>query len=189
MRQISLTLSVTHVCKSLPVKVNPLACAYPRVRHGIRVRSSIAVHLFCMLRPNTWISKMLVCRGKCWTRHLHGGSNVACCIREPKAHCRNPFSSLLAQYQSFLYLLYSGTAADCSLPGYFQGQVLNQTSAWWMQHTQHITPNALLSTPDPNVSVMKKCAVFPVEFVVRGFLTGGASRPDMLWGSVANKSC
>ncbi len=53
-----------------------------------------------------------------------------------------------------------------------QGQVLNQTSAWWMQHTQHIVPNALLSTPDPNVSVMRKCEVFPVEFVVRGFMTG-----------------
>ncbi len=63
--------------------------------------------------------------------------------------------------------------------------MLNQTSAWWMQHTQHITPNALLSTPDPNVSVMRKCAVFPVEFVVRGFLTGGSPQPDMLWGSVA----
>lgn len=53
-----------------------------------------------------------------------------------------------------------------------QGQVLNQTSAWWMQHTQHIVPNALLSTPDPNVSVMRKCEVFLVEFVVRGFMTG-----------------
>ena len=58
--------------------------------------------------------------------------------------------------------------------GLLQGQVLNQTSAWWMRHTQHIAPNALLSTPDPNVSEMKKCAVFPVEFVVRGFMTGRA---------------
>lgn len=54
----------------------------------------------------------------------------------------------------------------------FQGQVLNQTSAWWMQHTIHITPNALLATPDPNVAVMKKCQVLPIEFVVRGFMTG-----------------
>lgn len=58
-----------------------------------------------------------------------------------------------------------------------QGQVLNQTSAWWMQHTQHIMPNALLSTPDPNVSVMQKCEVFPVEFVVRGFMTGALLNP------------
>ena len=31
-----------------------------------------------------------------------------------------------------------------------QGQVLNQTSAWWMEATQHIVPNALLAVPDPN---------------------------------------
>lgn len=53
-----------------------------------------------------------------------------------------------------------------------QGQVLNQTSAWWMEATQHIVPNALLAVPDPNVSVMQKCSVFPVEFVVRDFMTG-----------------
>lgn len=39
----------------------------------------------------------------------------------------------------------------------FKGQVLNQTSAWWMKNSTHIVPNALISTPDPNVSVMKKC--------------------------------
>lgn len=56
-----------------------------------------------------------------------------------------------------------------------QGQVLNQTSAWWMEATQHIVPNALLAVPDPNVSIMRKCSVFPVEFVVRGFMTGAPS--------------
>ena len=61
----------------------------------------------------------------------------------------------------------------------FKGQVLNETSAWWMRETEHIVPNALLRTPDPCVSVMKKCEVFPVEFVVRGFLTG--STDTSLW--------
>ncbi len=55
----------------------------------------------------------------------------------------------------------------------YKGAVLNQTAAWWFEHTQHIVPNAVLSVPDPNVTVMKKCSVFPVEFVVRGFMTGG----------------
>ena len=50
--------------------------------------------------------------------------------------------------------------------------MLNQTSAWWMHETQHIAPNALLAVPDPNVSIMRRCRVFPVEFVVRGYLTG-----------------
>lgn len=61
----------------------------------------------------------------------------------------------------------------------FKGQVLNQTAAWWFSQTAHIAPNALLSTPDPNVSVMTKCTVFPVEFVVRGYMTG--STDTSLW--------
>ena len=56
-----------------------------------------------------------------------------------------------------------------------QGQVLNETSAWWMGATRHIAANALLDVPDPNVSVMRKCTVLPVEFVVRGFMTGAPS--------------
>jgi phosphoribosylaminoimidazole-succinocarboxamide synthase len=54
----------------------------------------------------------------------------------------------------------------------FKGQVLNQTAAWWFSKTGHIIPNAVLAVPDPNITVMKKCTVFPVEFVVRGFMTG-----------------
>lgn len=55
---------------------------------------------------------------------------------------------------------------------WLQGQVLNLTSAWWMQQTRHLAANALLDVPDPNVSIMQRCTVFPVEFVVRGYLTG-----------------
>jgi len=54
----------------------------------------------------------------------------------------------------------------------FKGQVLNQTSAWWFEQTKHIVDNHVLSVPDPNVTIGKKCTVFPVEFVVRGYLTG-----------------
>ena len=54
----------------------------------------------------------------------------------------------------------------------FKGQVLNQTSAWWFEKTKHIIENHVIDTPDPNVTVGKKCEVFPVEFVVRGYITG-----------------
>lgn len=54
----------------------------------------------------------------------------------------------------------------------FKGQVLNQTSAWWFEQTKHIVPNHVIEIPDPNVTVGKKCTVFPVEFVVRGYITG-----------------
>lgn len=61
----------------------------------------------------------------------------------------------------------------------FKGQVLNQTSAWWFEQTAHIIPNHVLSIPHPNVTVAKKCQVFPVEFVVRGYITGSTS--TSLW--------
>lgn len=54
----------------------------------------------------------------------------------------------------------------------FKGQVLNRTSAWWFEQTRHIMPNHVLNIPDPNVTIAKKCKVFPIEFVVRGYITG-----------------
>ncbi|WMV11001.1 hypothetical protein MTR67_004386 [Solanum verrucosum] len=47
----------------------------------------------------------------------------------------------------------------------FKGQVLNETSLWWFHKTQHIIPNAVVSVPDKNVTIARKCSVFPVEFV------------------------
>src|SRR3989344_5609991 len=45
----------------------------------------------------------------------------------------------------------------------FKGQVLNQVSAWWFEQTKNIIPNHVLSIPDPNVLVAKKCEIFPFE--------------------------
>ena len=49
----------------------------------------------------------------------------------------------------------------------YKGAVLNLTSAYWFERTKHIIPNHLISVPHPNVSVVKKCTPFPIEFVVR----------------------
>ncbi len=54
----------------------------------------------------------------------------------------------------------------------YKGQVLNLISAWWFEKTRHILPNHVLSIPAPNAMVAKKCSVFPIEFVVRGYITG-----------------
>ncbi|MBI5134646.1 phosphoribosylaminoimidazolesuccinocarboxamide synthase [Candidatus Uhrbacteria bacterium] len=54
----------------------------------------------------------------------------------------------------------------------FKGQVLNQVSQFWFENTRHIIRNHAVRYPDPNVIIAKKCTVFPVEFVVRGYLTG-----------------
>ena len=61
----------------------------------------------------------------------------------------------------------------------FKGQVLNLTSAWWFEQTKHIILNHVLDVPDPNVTLAKKCDVFPIEFVVRGYITGSTS--TSLW--------
>lgn len=54
----------------------------------------------------------------------------------------------------------------------FKGQVLNQVSAFWFDVTKDIIGNQIIAVPDPNVTIAKKCKVFPVEVVVRGYLTG-----------------
>src|SRR3989339_360518 len=58
----------------------------------------------------------------------------------------------------------------CTLP--FKGQVLNQTAAFWFDKTKHIAANHIISVPDPNAVVAKECKPYPVEMVVRGYLTG-----------------
>jgi len=58
----------------------------------------------------------------------------------------------------------------------FKGQVLNQLSAHFLEATKDIVPNWLLSVPDPNVSVGKRCEPYAVEMVVRGYLAGHAWR-------------
>ena len=57
----------------------------------------------------------------------------------------------------------------------FKGQVLNQLSAFWFEATKDILPNHLLAVPDPNVSIVKTAKVFPVEIIVRGYITGTTS--------------
>ena len=65
----------------------------------------------------------------------------------------------------------------CTVP--FKGQVLNLTSAWWFRHTENIIPNHVLAIPDANVTIGRKCKPFPIEFVMRGYITGSTS--TSLW--------
>ena len=57
----------------------------------------------------------------------------------------------------------------------FKGQVLTQTSSFWFENTKDIVQNHVIGIPDPNVVVAKKLNVFPVEMVVRGYITGVTS--------------
>jgi phosphoribosylaminoimidazole-succinocarboxamide synthase len=58
----------------------------------------------------------------------------------------------------------------------YKGQVLNQVASHFLQATNDIVPNWLLSSPHPNVSIGKMCQPFKVEMVVRGYLAGHAAR-------------
>ena len=58
----------------------------------------------------------------------------------------------------------------------YKGQVLNQLAAYFLEATRDICPNWLEATPDPNVAVGKICDPYPIEMVIRGYLTGHAWR-------------
>ena len=58
----------------------------------------------------------------------------------------------------------------------YKGQVLSQIAAKFLDATADIVPNWLEATPDPSVSVGKRCEPFKVEMVIRGYLTGHAWR-------------
>ncbi|MBI2664513.1 phosphoribosylaminoimidazolesuccinocarboxamide synthase [Candidatus Woesearchaeota archaeon] len=57
----------------------------------------------------------------------------------------------------------------------YKGQVLNQLAAFWFNETKDV-PNHFISSPDPNVMIVKLCKPFPVEVVVRQHITGSLWR-------------
>jgi len=54
----------------------------------------------------------------------------------------------------------------------FKGQVLNQLSAWWFEQIQKIMPSHMIALPDPNTLLAQEVEPFPVEVIVRGYITG-----------------
>jgi len=80
------------------------------------------------------------------------------------------------------------SAFDVVLPNGipYKGQILNQIACKMLKATSHIVPNWLISSPDPNVSIGEACEPFKVEMVVRGYLSGHASR---LYKSGKRKIC
>ncbi|WP_373046010.1 phosphoribosylaminoimidazolesuccinocarboxamide synthase [Vulgatibacter sp.] len=58
----------------------------------------------------------------------------------------------------------------------FKGQILNQLAAWWFEQTKEVAPNHVISQPDPNALLARKCEPLLVEVVVRGYITGSLWR-------------
>jgi phosphoribosylaminoimidazole-succinocarboxamide synthase len=61
----------------------------------------------------------------------------------------------------------------------YKGQVLNQLTIWWFEHTADIMPNHLIDIPDPNVTIALTANPLPIAVVVRGFISG--ITPASLW--------
>ena len=58
----------------------------------------------------------------------------------------------------------------------YKGQVLNQIAAMFLGMVSDIVPTWNIATPDPNVTVGVRCETYPVEMIVRGYLTGSSWR-------------
>mgnify|MGYP001128717018 FL=1 len=58
----------------------------------------------------------------------------------------------------------------------YKGQVLNQIAAMFLGRVKDIVPTWNIATPDPNVTVGHWCKPYPVEMIVRGYLTGSSWR-------------
>lgn len=58
----------------------------------------------------------------------------------------------------------------------YKGQVLNQIAAYFLDASADIVPNWKIAVPDPMVTVGLKAESFPVEMIIRGYLTGSAWR-------------
>ena len=65
----------------------------------------------------------------------------------------------------------------CDIPG--KGLYLNAMSTWWLKMTESIIPNHLLYSHSATM-IVRKCTPFPLEIIVRGYITGS------MWKSYSN---
>ncbi|PLX13392.1 MAG: phosphoribosylaminoimidazolesuccinocarboxamide synthase [Marinilabiliales bacterium] len=58
----------------------------------------------------------------------------------------------------------------------YKGQVLNQIADKFLDATSDIVPNWKIDVPDPMVTIGHYVETFPIEMIVRGYLTGSSWR-------------
>lgn len=58
----------------------------------------------------------------------------------------------------------------------YKGQVLNQIASKFLDATSDIVQNWKTASPDPQVTIGVKCEPFPIEMIIRGYLTGSSWR-------------
>jgi len=63
----------------------------------------------------------------------------------------------------------------------FKGEILSRLTTFWFDRVKDIAPVHLVAAPDPSVMVVRRARPFPVEIIVRGYITGSLWR-DYLAG-------
>jgi phosphoribosylaminoimidazole-succinocarboxamide synthase len=63
----------------------------------------------------------------------------------------------------------------------FKGEILSRLTSFWFDKVKDIAPIHVVEAPDPSVMVVKRAKPFPVEIIVRGYITGSLWR-DYLAG-------
>jgi len=58
----------------------------------------------------------------------------------------------------------------------YKGQVLNQIAVEFLDATKDIVKNWKIESPHPMVTIGHKCEPYPIEMIIRGYLTGSAWR-------------
>lgn len=58
----------------------------------------------------------------------------------------------------------------------FKGELLNRLASHWFRATSHVVKNHVIDVPDPCVTVARRARPLPLEFVVRGYVTGSLWR-------------
>ena len=61
----------------------------------------------------------------------------------------------------------------------YKGSVLHKVSNWWFNKTKDFVPNHIIDSQNNRTMTVQKCKVFPIEFVMRAYLTG--STDTSIW--------
>ena len=57
----------------------------------------------------------------------------------------------------------------------YKGSVLHKISYWWFDKTKDLVPNHIIDNVNNRTMLVQKCKVFPIEFVMRSYLTGSTN--------------
>lgn len=103
------------------------------------------------------------------TRHLHSGK-----VRDLYELTEGPHAGRLLMVASDRLSIFD-FVLETTIPD--KGEILTRTSLWWFEQLADLVPNHVVSTDVPaevagRAVICEKLAMYPVECVARGYLTG-----------------